>query len=624
MPAVRFWLDGLIDPGRGWSYNWDMRASLLFLPPKGRTPVSQKNNPTRLLVEGGYIRKIGEGLYVWLPLGMLVVRHMVSLIQHELKKLGGQEVLLPVLNPMELWEATGRDVTAAQDLFVLKDHKDRDLVLTPAHEESMLELIRDIVRDDWQLPAFFYQFQSKARNVDSSRDGILKPREFLMYDGYSIHRSFAELNNFVPKMHRAFTRVFAACGLQPLVAEGVPFHTGGDRSYDFLILHRSGDYKVVTCEKCGYVADQQVALGLSRIAYSRPRPLERACRDGLANMQSLVRELGLPSGRFVLCRLYRGVEGLVLLVYRADREPSLHKAGKLAGTTLVGELGEAETAGLGLVPHFVSPLGIAPELLARLGIRVLVDSLVAETPNLLMGANAPGSYWINVNFGRDFEAASCGDLSMVDEGNRCYHCGGALKLRQALRMASVYRLKDHYTRKLGFAVTRHAADRAQGTLAAAGAGPGRGAAGTGPGTIYPHMGSYALSIDRLVAAVATACQDDRGLRWPLELAPYKAVLQVVGKSASLHRLAEEIHGQLSEHVLWDDRPLSFVSKCHDADRLGIPMRIIVSAASLTQRSALVLSRTGPRFQRVPITRLKGVLVDYWREERQAAGLGEDP
>jgi len=571
-----------------------MRASLLFLPPYKRLTASAQNNPTKLLANGGYIRKLEAGLYAYLPLGMLVLQNIIDLIKRELKNLGGQEVLIPMLNPLEVWEATGRDKIKADELLTITDTRGKSLVVAPTHEEAMIDLIKNIIHATWQLPAFFYQVQAKGRDLGDDKLGILKAREYIMNDGYSIHRSFSELNNFIPRVHHAYERVLSACTLKPLIAEGASFNLGGERSYDFLFLNKSGDYQVVICDKCGYVCDQEVAVGLSKITYSKPLKLEKIKRDTLEDLPSLAKTMGIPNSRITVVRIFSLAQGYVMLIHRADHLLSQEKTARILGEALIQELSSKEIEELGLVPHFCSPLGLKN---LKVPLKVVADNLVAETPNLIVGANDSGTYWINANFGRDFEASVVGDICRVDDRNRCYHCGGSLQVRPAFKLASLVRINNQYTKRLGMKLS-----------------------GTTSEEVYPFIGSYSLSLERLISSVAMSYQDKRGLRWPLQIAPYKAVLHIVGKASRLYRLAEEIHEELGEYVLWDDRPLRFMQKCRDADRMGIPIRVIISAATLRDRSVTLLSRTGILHQRVSLEEVKKTLLEYWRQERQNAGL----
>ncbi len=580
-----------------------MKASLLFLPIKSKAPSVALPSLTQLLTDGGYIRSIGDGLYAFLPLGMLVLQSIIQLIRTELKRLGGQEILLPMVSPMPLLEATGQDQILGSELLTLKDSKDRILAIAPSHDAPMLELLKGVLHSSWQLPAYFFQIQAKAKDdlsLGSAEAGFLAPREYLMNDSFSVHQSFTQLNNFIPKIYGAFRRIFTLCGLEPLVSEGAPSDPFGLHSHDFIVLDKHGDYRVVVCEQCHYIADQRLAVGLSKISCHRPLPLERGSKTATHCLGDLLRELGFATSQLALAHVYSAQKGFVMAVARADQAISRVKLSRILGEPIFQALDASALESLDLCPGFMSPMGLDLQDTLSYGLRIVVDKSVAETPNLLIGANLSGEYWVNSNFGRDYEAHLVGDIAVVDERQRCYHCGGELKVYEAIKIASIDRVNDMHSRALSLLVKDD-----KGTL------------------IPPCMGFYGLSITRLLGAVALSYRDERGLRWPLQVTPYKAVLQVVGKNFRLQLLAQEIHDSLGEHLLWDDRPISFSQKCLDADRMGISMRIIISTASLADRSVMILSRTGTLRKRVTFHTVRSVLMEYWRLEREAHGLHEE-
>ncbi len=451
----------------------------MFLPPYKRSRGTSRQDATALLLDGGFVRKTGSGLYAYLPLGMLTLRNLYQLIHSAMRQLDGQEIVLPYLNPRSLWEASGRDRLVAADLLSVNTKDDAELVINPSHEEAMIGLFKDMLHDTWQLPLFFYQVQGKGRDTAVAAHGMFRAREFITADGISVHKSFTELNNFIPKVFNALKTLFNMVGFEPLISEGAAFHTGGDRSFDFIIKHRWGDYQVVMCEKCDYVADQRVALGKSRISYSKPMPQAQSVNPDLNDLRELTRQVGVPETRIAVCNLYAAFDGLVMTVSRADHLVSLEKVGKLIGDRLVGALSPAEAREYGFEPGFLSPLGFELDELRQNGVRVVVDDIAAETPNLVMGGNAPGTSFLNSNFGRDFEGHYMGNITMVDERNHCVHCDGPLKVVNAFELASINRLNDYYSRKLQLKVSTEAG-----------------------ATIYPLLGTYKIDIHRLISSIA--------------------------------------------------------------------------------------------------------------------------
>lgn len=577
-----------------------MRASHLFLPPYKKSRGVSRQDATAMLLDGGFVRKTGSGLYAYLPLGMLTLRNFYGLIQTTMHGLDGQEVILPFLNPRSLWEASGRDRLSAADLISVNTKDDQELIINPSHEEAMIGLFKDMIHYTWQLPLFFYQVQGKGRDSSVQAHGMFRAREFITADGFSVHKSFTELNNFIPRVFNAYRQLFGMCGMEPLIAEGAAYHTGGDRSFDFIIRHRWGDYQVVLCEHCNYVADQRVAIGKSRIAYSKPMPLTQMVNDQLGDIKDLATQIGIPESRIAICQLFAALDGLVMTIGRADHQVSFEKIGKLIGDRIIAPLTNQECQDYGFEAIFLSPLGFDLDELRANGVRIVVDHIVAETPNLVMGGNAPGTYYLNTNFGRDFEGHYLGDITMVDEHNHCAHCDGPLKVVNAFELASINRLNDYYSRKLQLKVVAEDGS-----------------------PIHPLLGTYKIDIHRMITAVAWLRQDQRGLLWPLNLAPYKASLIVVGKSGALHKQADGLHQLMSDLLLWDDRPLSFIQKIRDADRMGIPMRIIISSRTVRDGSVAVLSRTGVLYRRMPINKVKATILQVWKTEREQNGCSDE-
>lgn len=537
-----------------------------------------------LLLRGGYIRPLAQGLYSFLPLATRVLARMKTMIGDEMIELGGQEVLLPLVNPLEIWRRSGRETMA--DLVGFKDRSGKDVILAPTHEEAMIELVRSVVDSYRQFPIFLYQFQTKFRNERRVRGGLLRTREFVMKDAYSFHRSFTELNNFFPRVFQAYERIFARCNVPVVPAEaGVGFMMG-DRSYEFLMPCEFGDDLVIQCENCGYTANADVAVGSVASEGETPEEMVEVSTPECNTMDRLARCLDLPKSALAKTMVYAGENEIIMAVVRGDQEVSLEKITRLIGSS-VRRAGSDELEYLGLSPGYVSPVRLPLELMELdTRVRVIADEVVAASANLVIAANEEGVHFKNVNFGRDFEAHQVGDIARVIPGASCRHCGSELTTRRAVEVGHIFRLGEHYSRRMGLVFPDSRGDR-----------------------FYPSIGSYGIGLGRLLSATVEANHDKRGIVWPVELAPFGCFLMTVGKSATLSRVAATFHDELPDDVLLDDRRESISTKFKDADLIGVPYRIIISPSTYERGEAEVLERASGRVTRVKINGLKRYVIE---------------
>lgn len=547
-----------------------MLFSRLFARTLREDPKDAKAPAYALLVKGSYVRSLGNGLYTLLPLGLKVVHNVERTIREEMTNLGGQEILLPLVNPLELWRRSGRSVTAAEDLVRFTDRGGRHLVLAPTHEEAAAATVAELVRSYRDLPLFVFQFQTKFRDEERTRCGIVRAREFTMKDAYSFHRTFSDLNNFFPRVYHAYQRIFERCSVPAVAAEAASGYMGGDRSYEFLMDSECGDDEVIRCAGCGYTANREIAVGRRECYAGIPGILEEVPTPGCRSLDEVGRALRLPEHRLAKCLVYNTVDGPVMAVVRGDHDLSEEKLSIAGGREVLSLASEDELAARGLVPGYLSPLGLTDAM------PVYVDSAVADTPNLAFGTNRNGSHYINVNFGRDFTVAGVADLARVREGSRCYHCGAKLHGVRAMELGHIFRLGDRYSRSLSLHFQEE-----DGSF------------------VHPFMGSYGIGIGRLLAAVVEANRDRKGILWPEDLAPYRYFLMAIGKSPRVRLLAEKLNARLGDAVLFDDRRESISAKFKDADLLGIPYRLVVSSQSVDDGSVEVMERRTGSARRVP-------------------------
>jgi prolyl-tRNA synthetase len=551
-----------------------MRYTDLFIKTVRDVPGRVRSPSYRLLVQGGFIRPVGKGLFSFTPLGLRVIRNIESIIREEMERLGGQEVLLPVVSPREVWSASGRDVVIDRDMVCFRDRNGKELVLSPTHEEAMVEFMRHGAQSYRDLPKFLYQFQTKFRDESKTRCGLVRAREFVMKDAYSFHRSFADLNGFFPKVFAGYSQIFRRCGLNTVAAEAGVGYMGGQRSYEFLMPSDCGDDYLVSCDSCSYAANEEVAIGVKT---GFPAPLQTIQEVEVPEKESLTavrQSMDIPPSEKLKAMLYRTENSFAMAVVRGDQAVSEEKLSSVIGAAVVGPAVAEQLQDLGLHGPWLSPFNLSKD--CRSKITVVIDDACAETSNMLAGTNEPGRVCRNVNFGRDFEADHIEDITRIPVGATCRHCGkGTLQRVRAMELGNIFRLGDYYTRRMDYWVREE-----------------------NGGKTFPHMGSYGIGLGRLMSAVVDIHHDDRGIIWPPHIAPFSVFLMSIGKSLSVRDVAESIYSELGDTVLYDDRRESISHKLKDGDLLGIPVRIIVSRDAVQEGFVEVAVRSSGETRRV--------------------------
>ncbi|HOV37666.1 MAG TPA: proline--tRNA ligase [Spirochaetales bacterium] len=530
-----------------------MLYSRLFTKTFREVPQEIKSPSTLLLLKGGFIRPMGQGLYGILPLGLRVLRNIERIIREEMNVLGGQELSVPLVTPREYWKRSGRDFWIDKGMVRFMDRYGKELVISPTHEEAVVEILKSSLNSYRDLPLFLYQFQLKFRDEEKPRQGLIRAKEFLMKDGYSFHRSYADLNNFFPRMYAAYMRIFNRCGVPVIAAEAGVGYMGGERSFEFLMPFEHGDDTVVECTSCDYKANRDVAIAEKEYEVEPLKDMEEVRTPGCSSMEALSQFLGVSKRGLAKTMAYQTPQGLALAVVRGDYEVNIEKLRRTLNMPILGLASSEQLIEAGFVPGYLSPLGISA------GVVLVVDDLVANSSNLIYGGNKPDIHFRNVNYGRDYDGGIVGDISGVKEGSTCRFCGQPLKFTRCLELGHIFKLGDYYSRTMELSFQEERGNRA-----------------------YPFMGAYGIGVERLMAAVVEANQDERGIVWPVALAPFRVFLLAIGKSVTVRRTAMQINESLKDIVLYDDREESPGVKFKDADILGIPLRIVVSAQGIQE------------------------------------------
>ena len=565
-----------------------MRLSELFFTTLRDDPADAEMASHRLLVRAGYVRQLGSGIYSLLPLGFRVKRRIEQVIREEMDAIGGQEMEMPVVHPADLWRESGRYQKIGPELARFKDRSGRDLVLAMTHEEVVADLIRDIIGSYRQLPRIVYHFQTKFRDEPRSRGGLIRVREFVMKDSYSIDADEAGLDRAYDLHHGAYERIFARLGLEAIPVGADVGIMGGTGAHEFMVLNPHGEDTLVLCASCGYAANQQIArVAVEPAAAEAPLPAEEVETPGTETIAALAEFLDVPASRTAKAAFFVAGDGrLITAIVRGDmevNETKLSNAVKAIGGLRPASADEIRAAGM--EPGYGSPIGARETV-------VVVDELAAHSPNLVAGANREGFHYRNVNLGRDFTADVVADITNAQEGDPCPVCGSAVVLRNGIEVGNIFKLGTKFTDAAG--ATYLGED----------------------GQAHPIvMGSYGIGVGRNVACIVEAHHDDKGIVWPAEVAPYAAHLVSIGasKEPRVLEIAERLHdiakdGGPRREVLWDDREESPGVKFTDAELLGMPWILTVSPRSLAAGGIEVTERATGERATLPIEEVEAKLV----------------
>ncbi|MBX6423916.1 proline--tRNA ligase [Thermosulfurimonas sp. F29] len=528
-----------------------MRLSRYFLPTLREDPAEAEVVSHKLMLRAGMIRKLASGIYSYLPLGLRALRKVENIVREEMNRAGAQEVLLPLVQPAELWQETGRWKDYGKELLRFRDRKKHDFCLGPTHEEVITDLVRREVRSYRDLPLILYQIAPKFRDEIRPRFGIMRAREFIMKDAYSFDADEEGLDRSYARMYEAYERIFTRCGLRFRAVLADTGAIGGSESHEFMVLAETGEDRLAICEACGYAANVELAEGRSRFTYpdEEERPLEKVSTPGVKSVEEVAAFLGVPPSRLVKTLLFKAEGQVVAVLIRGDLELNEVKLRNLLGVAEV-EMADPETVErlTGAPVGFAGPVGLS-------GVRILADLSVKGLRNFVTGANEADAHYVNVNYGRDFPEPEFHDLRVVTEGDPCPRCGRPLSITRGIEVGHVFKLGTKYSS----AMRATFLDR--------------------EGRERPIiMGCYGIGIGRTVAAAIEQNHDEAGIIFPREIAPFEAVILTLGPESDLMEASERIYRELSGagvEVLWDDRDERPGVKFKDADLIGIPYQIIV-------------------------------------------------
>jgi len=540
-----------------------MKMSQLFSQTLRKAPADAEMASHQLLVRAGFIRQLAAGIFTLMPLGKRAIDNIAHILRREIEAIGGQEISMPVVHPGALWKETGRWYQIDAELSRFKDRTERDMVLGMTHEEVVTDLVRKEIQSYRQLPCLVYQIQTKWRDDPRPRAGLIRVREFLMKDSYSLDADEEGLDQQYWRHHQAYFNIFNRCALPVISVQADVGMMGGKLAHEFIYLTPIGEDTLLLCDGCGYRANRQNAtFAKTAAAPEELLPLEKVATPNAATIEELTRCLNVPAAKtakavFVVATLNeegQDVEKFVLATVRGDQELNETKLANALGAKALRPAREEEIRAAGIVPGYGSALGVK-------GVCVVADDSIAASANLVAGANEAGYHVQNVNLGRDFEADIVCDLAAAREGDACSNCGQPLGVRRGVEVGNIFKLGTRYTEALGATFLDEEGQRKP-----------------------VIMGSYGIGLGRLLACIAEEYHDDNGLVWPLSVAPYSVhLISLALDNDDLARQATELYEALQREgveTLFDERNERPGVKFKDADLIGLPLRLTLSKRSL--------------------------------------------
>lgn len=547
-----------------------MRVSRMFAPTLREVPAEAEVVSHQLMLRAGFLRKSAGGMYNYLPLAWRVLKKIENIVREEMDASGAQELLMPIVQPAEIWQESGRWGVYGEEMFRLRDRHNREFCLGPTHEEMVTSLIRGDVRSYRQLPLNVYQIQNKFRDERRPRFGLMRGREFIMKDAYSFDRDEAGLDVSYKLMYDAYTRIFNRCGLTFRPVEADSGAIGGSGSHEFMVIAESGEAEIVYCNSCDYAANVEKAeLHVIEAEEEAAKEMEEVKTPECKTIADVCAFLNLPTDRSVKAVAFNSEKGLILCFVRGDHEVNEIKVINTVGVNEVEMADEALLAEAGTVGGYMGPVGIDSTKTI-----VVVDSTVMKMHNICCGANKEGYHLLNVNPGRDFTPTYVADIRLIQEGDPCPHCGGRVSKARGIEVGQVFKLFTKYSEAM------HATFLDEN------------------GKEKPMvMGCYGVGVSRTMAAAIEQNNDKDGMIWPVSIAPYEVlVVPVNTKDQASTEKAEEIYATLLKagvEAVIDDRNERPGVKFKDADLIGYPLRIVVGPKTLAEGKIEVkIRRTG--------------------------------
>ena len=554
-----------------------MRVSKMYAPTLREVPSEAEIASHQLLLRAGFMRKSTNGMYTYLPLAWRVIRKIEAIIREEMEEKGAQEIMMPIMQPAEIWQESGRWGAYGAEMIRLKDRHGHEYCLGPTHEEMVTTVVKSDVRSYRQLPLNLFQIQDKFRDERRPRFGLMRSRDFIMKDGYSFDRDEAGLDASYQAMYDAYTNIFNRCGLNFRPVEADSGAIGGNGSHEFMVLAESGEAEIVYCSECEYAADiEKAELHTIEAPAEEEKAVEKIATPNCKTIEAVCSFLKIPVDHSMKAVAFQSEKGLILCFVRGDHEVNEIKVVNTVGVTEV-EMADPELlAKCGTVGGYMGPVGLDAKKVI-----IVVDQSVMKMHNVCCGANEEGYHLVNVNPGRDFTPTFVADIHLMAEGDPCPHCGAPVKKARGIEVGQVFKLFTKYSKAL------HATYLDEN------------------GKEQPMvMGCYGIGVGRTMAAAVEQNNDKDGMIWPVAIAPYEVLVVPVNvKDEASTAKAEEIYAALQKagvETVIDDRKERPGVKFKDADLIGYPIRVVVGPKTLTTGELEVKIRRSGEVKMLPL------------------------
>lgn len=526
----------------------------------------------QLLLRSGLIVQLAAGVYSFMPPAWRSLRKIEQIVREEMEAAGAQEIRMPAMQPLELWQETGRDRSYGPVLFQLRDRRERPMVLAPTHEEAVTDLFRKTAQSYRDLPQRVFQMQTKFRDEPRPRGGLIRVREFIMKDAYSFDLDEQAFQQTYAAMAQAYHNVYRRCGVPVVAVQADSGAIGGKQSEEFIFLTEIGEDNIALCDSCGYAANQERAeFSRGMPSNEDALPMEEVATPGATTIEALAQFLGVSAERTAKAAFFLVDGEPTFAVIRGDLEVNELKLINALGADEARALTPEEVADAGWVAGYASPVGLDAA-------RVVADPSVVQARNLVGGANREDYHLRNLNYGRDWSAATVADIGLAQAGSPCAACGdGRLVMQRGVELGHIFRLGEVYAEPMAAGVLNTEGER-----------------------VLPVMGCYGIGLERLLAAVVQANHDEQGIVWPPSVAPYDVHIVAIGAEredvgAALERLEADL-GAAGLSCLSDDRDERPGVKFNDADLIGVPLRITLGPRGLRDGEVELKTRaeTEPR------------------------------
>ena len=550
-----------------------MRFSNYYIKTLKETPKEAEVASHKLLLRAGMIKKMASGVYSYLPMGYRTLRKVENIVREEMNRAGAIELFMPVLLPAEIWQESGRWDVMGAEMIRLKDRHERDFVLGPTHEEAITDIVRNDIFSYKSLPVNLYQIQTKFRDERRPRFGLMRGREFLMKDAYSFSVDRAGLDKEFDNMQEAYSKIFTRCGLDFRIVDADSGAIGGSGSREFHVMANSGEDELIFCDHCHYGANVEKATDvITSLPKEELKEAVLVDTPNIAKIEDVVEALNVEIERTVKAIMYKDVvnDTPYMVLIRGDIEVNEVKVKNLINTIDIAMLTDEEIAKLGLFKGFIGPYGM--DLKAK-GITVIADPSVTEIPNHTAGGNKPDTHYLNVNYGRDYEADIVADVRRVKEGDTCSICGKPLRVARGIECGHIFKLGKKYSEAMHAVVLDENGKE-----------------------VVMEMGCYGIGISRTMAAAIEQNNDENGIIWPTAIAPF--IVDVIAtnmKDEAQVKLAEELLEALESNgieTIYDDRNERAGFKFKDADLIGFPFKVVCGKKSSEGIVELKIRRTG--------------------------------